>query len=140
VDLKPGDVADGMKIEALWRKIEIEYGRRGYLDMKLSTEPQFDDTAHRISYRASITEGPQYRMGELVITGLSLDAEKRLRQYWRISPGQVFENDYYESRLNILAKPSRDVFGEMPVHYNELGHLLRPDTSRHTVDVLLDFK
>jgi hypothetical protein len=39
-----------------------------------------------------------------------------------------------------LSKPSRDIFGELPVHYNELGHLLRPNTSRHTVDVLLDFK
>jgi outer membrane protein assembly factor BamA len=140
VDLKPGDAADGMRIEALWQKVEIEYGRRGYLDMKLSTEPQFDDAVHQISYRAGISEGPQYRMGDLVITGLSLDAEKRLRQYWRISAGQVFDNDYCQSQLNLLAKPNRDVFGELPVHYNEFGHLLRPDTSRHAVDVLLDFK
>ena len=57
VDLKPGDVADGMKIESLWQKIESEYGRRGYLDMKLNAEPQFDDSAHQISYRVSIVGG-----------------------------------------------------------------------------------
>ena len=140
VELKSGDVADGMKIEALWQKIESEYGRRGYLDMKLSTEPQFDDNAHQISYRVSISEGPQYRMGDMVITGLSIDAEKRLRQAWQIAPGQIFDDGYYELHLKILSKPSRDIFGELPVHYNELGHLLRPNTSRHTVDVLLDFK
>ena len=39
VELKPGDVADGMKIEALWQKIESYYGQRGYLDMKLNAEP-----------------------------------------------------------------------------------------------------
>jgi len=140
VELKPGDVADGMKIEALWQKIESYYGQRGYLDMKLTANPQFDDAAHQIAYRVSISEGPQYRMGDMIITGLSLDAEKRLRQAWQISPGQIFDDGYYELHMKILSKPNRDIFGDLPVHYNEFGHLLRPDTSRHTVDVLLDFK
>jgi outer membrane protein assembly factor BamA len=140
VELKSGDVADGMKIEDLWQKIESEYGRRGYLDMKLNAEPQFDDAAHQISYRVTISEGPQYRMGDLVITGLSLDAEKRLRQAWQIAPGQIFDDGYYELHVKLLTRPSRDIFGDLPVHYNEFGHLLRPNTSLHTVDVLLDFK
>jgi outer membrane protein insertion porin family len=140
VDLKPGDVADGMKIEGSWQKIEAEYERRGYLDRKLSPEPHYDDSAHQISYRVSIAEGPQYRMGEMVITGLSVDAEKRLRQAWQIAPGAVFDDVYYEQHLKILSKPNRDIFGDLPVHYNEFGHLLRPDTARHTVDVFLDFK
>jgi outer membrane protein insertion porin family len=140
VELKTGDIADGMKIEALWQKIESYYGQHGYLDVKLSAEPQFDDAAHQISYRVTISEGPQYRMGDMVITGLSLDAEKRLRQAWQISPGQIFDDGYYQLHMKILSKPSRDIFGELPVHYNEFGHLLRPDSNRHTVDVLLDFK
>jgi outer membrane protein assembly factor BamA len=140
VELKTGEIADGIKIEALWQKIESYYGQHGYLDVKLNAEPQFDDTAHQISYRVAISEGPQYRMGDMVITGLSLDAEKRLRQAWQIAPGQIFDDGYYELHIKILSKPSRDIFGELPVHYNEFGHLLRPDTSHHTVDVLLDFK
>jgi len=140
VDLKPGDIADGMKIEDLWQKIEANYGKRGYLDMKLNAEPQFDDTAHQISYRVTFSEGPQYRMGDMVITGLSVDAEKRLRQAWQIAPGKIFDNGYYEQHMKLLSKPSRDIFGDLPVHYNEFGHLLRPNTSLHSVDVLLDFK
>jgi hypothetical protein len=42
--------------------------------------------------------------------------------------------------MKMLSKPSRDIFGDLPVHYNEFGHLLRPNTDHHTVDVLLDFK
>ena len=140
VALKTGEIADGMKIEDQWQKVESYYGQHGYLDMKLSAEPHFDDTTHEISYRASITEGPQYRMGDMVITGLSVDAEKRLRQAWQIAPGQIFDDGYYELHVKILSKPSSEIFGNLPVHYNEFGHLLRPDTSRHTVDVLLDFK
>jgi hypothetical protein len=140
VVLKPGDLADGTKTENMWREIELEYKRRGYLDMKLDADSQLDDGAHQVSYRVKLTEGAQYRMGEMIITGLSLDAEKRLRQIWRIAPGQVFDETYYESHVTLFAKPTRDVFGDLPVHYNEFGHLLRPDTSRHVVDVLLDFK
>lgn len=140
IELKPGDLADGMKIEDRWQKIETYYRQRGYLDVKTKVEPQFDDAARQVSYRVTISEGPQYRMGDVVITGLSLDAEKRLRQAWQLAPGQVFNNVYYEDHLKILAKPNRAVFGDLPVHYNEFGHLLRPNPDRQTVDVLLDFK
>ncbi len=140
VNLKPGDAADGIKIENIWRNIKFEYMSRGYLDLKLDVEPQLDDSAHQVFYRVSFTEGSQYRMGQMIITGLSLDAEKRLRQAWQIASGQIFDNNYYESHMTIFAKPSREIFGDLPVHYNEFGHLLRPDTNRHVVDVLLDFK
>ena len=129
-----------MKIGYLWRKIELEYGRRGYLDMKLTSDAQFDDAAHQISYRVKISEGCQYHMGEMVITGLSVEAERRLREAWQIAPGQVFDDGYYEMHMKMLAKPSREIFGNLPVHYNEFGHLLRPNADHHTVDVLMDFK
>ncbi len=138
--MKSGDVADGMKIEDFWRRIESDYGNRGYLDAKVDAQPQFDDAAHQVSYRASIVEGPQYRMGEMVITGLSLDAEKVLRRAWQIAPGQIFDNGYFEKLIKVLIKPSPEIFGDMPVHYTECGHWLRPNGDRHTVDVLLDFK
>jgi outer membrane protein assembly factor BamA len=140
VELKPGDPVDGMKMEALWRKVELAYASHGYLDAKLEPHPQFDDAAHRVSYRVTVVEGPQYRMGEMVVTGLSLDAEKRLRQSWLIAPGQVFDDGYFEKLTTELAKPSVTIFGEMPIHYTQFGHFLRPDLSKHTVDVLLDFK
>src|SRR5258706_13205959 len=78
VGMKPGEVADGMKIEAVWRALQLEYGKRGYLDAKLDPQPEFDDAAHRVSYRVNIVEGVSYRMGEVVLTGLSPDAEKQL--------------------------------------------------------------
>jgi outer membrane protein assembly factor BamA len=138
--VKTGEVADGLKIEALWQDVELEYGKRGYLDAKLDAQPDFDDAAHRVSYHVNITEGPQYRMGEMTVTGLSLDAEKQLRHAWQLAPGQIFDNAYFETLLSVLARPKPEIFGELPVHYTQCGHWLRPDTDRHTVDVLLDFK
>jgi outer membrane protein insertion porin family len=138
--MKPGEVADGMKVEAVWRALQLEYGKRGYLDAKLDPQPDFDDTAHRVSYRVNIVEGVTYHMGELVVSGLSPDAEKQLRHAWQLAPGQVFDNAYFENLLGMLAKPRREIFGDLPIHYTQCGHFLRPDTERHTVDVLLDFK
>lgn len=138
--LRPGDVADGMKIEAEWQRIEFEYKRHGYLDVKLNPQQEFDDANRQVSYEVEIAEGAQYRMGDMVITGLSLDAEKRLRRIWQLAPGQVFDNGYYDNMAKDLQKPTAAVFGEMPVHYNEFGHFLRANADRHTVDVLLDFK
>jgi len=138
--IKSGDVADGMKIESGWQTIEAEYARRGYLDMKFTPQAKFDDGSRQISYQVTIVEGPQYRMGEMVITGLSVEAEKRLRHYWQIAPGEVFNNAYFETLAKELAKPSVTVFGELPLHYTTFGHWLRPNSEQHTVDVLLDFK
>jgi len=138
--IKSGDVADGMKIESAWRTIEDEYARRGYLDVKFTAQPQFDDGSRQISYQVSVIEGPQYRMGELVITGLSVEAEKRLRHYWQIAPGEVFNSGYFDALAKELVKPSTNVFGELLLHYQKFGNWLRPNMDLHTVDVLLDFK
>jgi outer membrane protein assembly factor BamA len=129
-----------MKIALLWQDLQMEYGKRGYLDTKLDPQADFDDAGHRVSYRVNIVEGFPYRMGELVVTGLSPDAEKQLRRTWQIASGQVFDNAYFVKLLGMLEKPRREVFGELPVHYTQFGHFLRTDTDRHTVDVLLDFK
>jgi len=106
----------------------------------LNPQQEFDDANRQVSYRVEIAEGSQYRMGDMVITGLSLDAEKRLRRVWQLAAGQVFDNGYYDNMTKELQKPTAAVFGEIPIHYNEFGHFLRPNTDRHTVDVLLDFK
>jgi len=77
-------------------------------------------------------------MGEMVVTGLSLDGEKQLRHAWQLAPGQIFDNSYFEKLLKVLARPRPEIFGDMPIHYTQCGHWLRPNTDGHTVDVLLD--
>jgi outer membrane protein assembly factor BamA len=140
VAVKPGDLADGLRLAAGWQQIELEYGHRGYLDAKATPVPQFDDANGTVAYNVKIVEGPQYRMGELVITGLSVDAERALRNAWRLAPGQIFDNTYFDSMLAKLEKPTVAIFGEMPVHYAQMGHWLRTNPQNHVVDVLIDFQ
>jgi outer membrane protein insertion porin family len=138
VGLAPGEVANGMKIEAAWERVRSEYGQQGYLDAALEPQATFDDAAQKVSYLVKITEGPRYRMGQLVITGLSLTAERLLAAAWRIPAGQVFDKTYYEEFLENQAR-KKMAFGEHIVNFKEVGHLLRTDPAKKTVDVLLDF-
>jgi hypothetical protein len=137
---KTGDLADGMRLEASWQQIELEYGHRGYLEAKVAPVPQFDGNAAKVVYSVKITEGPQYRMGALVITGLSVDAERAVRNSWRLAPGQVLDKTYMDGMLSKLEKPTVAIFGEMPVHYGRMGYLLRVNPETHVADLLIDFQ
>jgi outer membrane protein insertion porin family len=138
--LKPGALADGMEVEAAVDKIRDEYGRRGYLDAAVQPDISFDERAHNVSYKIAIAEGTQYHMGGWVITGVSTNGEARLRSQFPIAAGDVFDKIKFEEFLVGLQNHSKDIFGELPIHYESVGHWLRQDAAKATVDVLLDLK
>ena len=140
VGLKPGDVADGMKIEAGWDRVREEFAHHGYLDAKVDPVPAFDDSARTVSYSVAIHEGRQYRFGKMVLTGLSPTAEKKLHAAWPIPQGEIFDKNKYEDVLTKLQLHQEQIFGELPLHYESVGHWLQADANTGTVDVLLDFK
>jgi len=138
--VKRGDVADGMQIEGAWDRAREEYAHRGYLEAKLDPLPAYDDQEHAVSYSVSIQEGPQYHFGKMILTGISPAAERKLHAAWPIAAGEIFDKAKFEDLLAKLQTHQEQVFGELPVHYENVGHWLQTDASKNTVDVLLDFK
>src|SRR5256714_5558381 len=138
--LKPGDVAEGMAIEAAWDHVRDEYGRRGYLQSKVNPVPTYDDQAHTVSYKVGIEEGKPFRFSSMVLTGLSPTAQKRLREAWPIPQGEIFDKTKYEDFLTNLQSHHETIFRDLPLHYDEVGHWLQTDDAKGTVEVLLDFK
>jgi outer membrane protein assembly factor BamA len=136
-ELKPGEIADGIKVEGTWEHVRDAYARRGYLDANVNPAPQFDDAGARVRYAVSISEGPQYRMGDLVLSGLSLEAERRIRAAWNIAQGAVFDKEVYEQ---FLSTGVTQAFRGLPVHYQKIGRFLQEDPKSGKVDVLLDFQ
>jgi outer membrane protein assembly factor BamA len=134
------DIADGMQIQAAWVNVSAAYAHIGYLDANIDPQATFDDASGKVTYAVRINEGPQYKMGELVVTGLSLEAEKRLRAAWAMQAGAIFDQTYFESFRDKLEKPNPAIFGNLPVHYDKEGELLRRDENKKTVDVLLDYQ
>src|SRR6267154_3841760 len=138
--LKRGDIADGMQVEAGWDRAREEYAHRGYLEAKLDPVPSYDDQTHAVSYAVSIQEGPQYRFGKMILSGISPAAERKLHAAWPIAAGELFDKAKFEDLLTKLQSHQEQVFGELPVHYDNVGHWLQIDAAKGTVDVLLDFK
>jgi len=137
VTLKAGDPVDGMKLEAMWNAARDEYAKAGYLDMTLTPNPQFEESTKRVGYNVAISEGRQYRMGKLVLTGLSIEGERRIRAAWGIAAGAVFNRDIYEEFVDAGIKQA---FVGLPFHYDKVGRFLQQDPDKGLVDVMLDFQ
>ena len=137
VPLKSGDLADGMKIEGAWEAARDAYARRGYLDADVNATARFDEAAKSVHYAVAVTEGPQYRMGKLVLTGLSVEGDRRIRAAWKIPAGAVFDKHVFDEFLDTGVKAA--LMG-LPFHYERLGRYLEKDAQSGTVDVMLDFQ
>ena len=135
--LHAGDPANGMKIEAGWDAARAIYMQHGYLDVDLKPVAKFDAAAAKVSYAVSVTEGSQYHMGKLVLSGLSIDGESRARAAWKIPAGAVFDNSMYQ---DFLENGMKQAFAGFPFHYEKIGRFLQKDSANDTVDVLLDFQ
>jgi len=138
--MKPGDVANGQAIFGAWERVREEYGERGYLEAKVTPSPVYDDTAHTVSYVVTIEEGPQYRFGEMTISGMSLGGERMIREAWTLKPGDLFNKKVFEDFLVRLESHRETIFKDLPAHYDTVGHFLQTDPAKGTVEVLLDFK
>jgi len=137
IELNPGGQADGMKLEASWEDVRKMYHRLGYLDLSMSVSPRFDSATGRARYEVTFQEGPQYHMGNLVLTGLSMEGERRIRSGWKIPTGAVFNEAAYNDFVNTGIKQS---FAGLPVHYEKIGRFLQKDPAGAKVDVMIDFQ
>jgi outer membrane protein assembly factor BamA len=136
------EVANVVKIANGLARVRRAYGRKGYLGVRIRPVTEFDDTARSVSYRFEVTEGPQYRMGELFITGLDEVSANNLRGRWRLLPREVFDEGYLaefekKSVVEFLREAAR---AGNPLPALKLHGKISPDHQKHTVNVTLDFK
>ncbi|MDE3110997.1 MAG: hypothetical protein KGL02_13800 [Acidobacteriota bacterium] len=135
VKLVPGQSANGMTIGAAWNAVRDAFTNLGYLDVKLAPAPHYDDAVKHVSYSVAIDQGPQYRMGQLILSGLSVEGERRIRGAWQIQPGQIFDQAVFD---DFLAHGINKAFEGFPAHYDKIGRYLQKNPN-DTVDVMMDF-
>jgi outer membrane protein assembly factor BamA len=134
--LKQGDVADSMKIEKSWFEVRGVYGKKGYLGVRLKPEPAFDDARRLVTYQVALTEGPQYRMGQVTIAGLPEDEARRVKDAWGLKAGEVFSTSYIDVFLEKVVRGGliRQTQGV------RAGQELKRDEQKLTVDVVVKFE
>lgn len=140
--MNPGDIADGVKIDAGLKNVARAYAQRGYLTPTIKESPEFDEAASLVSYRFNITEGPRYFMGNVIITGVTPAEAEELKSKWTLGANAVFDESYLEQfrqgplRDFIRNKAQRSRIGARPdVEVSE-----RPDAQKSSVDIVIAFK
>jgi outer membrane protein assembly factor BamA len=130
-EMKEGDIADGVKIETGFLHVKELFGRRGFVALRMKRSPLFDDRARRVTYKVSLSEGPQYKMGTLIITGLADADAAKLKNGFNLQGGEIFNASYVEQfksgfvpRSGIVKPPTKEVDLRM-----------RRDASKLVVDV-----
>jgi outer membrane protein insertion porin family len=106
--MKPNEVADIRKIEKAIGKIRDFYGKRGYMALRLKSTPNFDDRSRSVTYRFAISEGPQYKMGNLTLKGIPGADTEKLSTQWKLQRSDVYDSTYPAQFLKLVQR-SADV-------------------------------
>lgn len=111
VRAKPGEPANTIRIHDNLKDIQKLYASKGYVTAALKADAIFDDSPGTAIIRLEIKEGPEFRMGELEFRGLDNSLTAKLREAWKIRPGEVYDAGYLEEYLpeaHKLLPPSLD--------------------------------
>jgi outer membrane protein assembly factor BamA len=92
--MKEGEIANGIKFDQGLVEVENRYGHSGHLDVSLEAKPVFDEATSRVTFQIAVKEGPQYRMGKLLVKGLSAADAHVLEEKWKLKSGEIFDSSY----------------------------------------------
>ncbi len=140
--MKNREVANVVKIAAGINRVRKAYGRKGYIAARVRPETDFDDAERSVTYRLHVTEGPQYRMGDLVITGLDEAATNNLRGRWRLLHREVYDEGYVDEfvRKVIPEFQKEQARAGNPFPALKLETKATPDKDRLEVNVTINIK
>jgi outer membrane protein assembly factor BamA len=94
-----GQPANTIRLGDNLKDIQKLYGSKGFLLAEIKPEATFDDAAGTVAMRLAVTEGFVFHMGELEFRGLDNSLTAKLRNAWKIRPGDVYDSTYLEEYL-----------------------------------------
>ncbi len=133
--MRSGEIANGLKIDVGLAAIIRAYGKQGYVTLQVAPKLDFDDVNKRVALTVVINEGPQFRMGNLTVLGLSANGANMFKELWQIKTGDVYDATYLGEFLKRLV----DAGGIPADQINRIKTDVKPDKQRLTVDVAIDF-
>ncbi len=102
IHLPLGETADAVRLESDLENVRRIYRSHGYMAAQVIPEPKIDDEKATVSYVLKVTEGEQYKMGDLEIVGLDTQATNRLQQAWTLREGDPYNADYPKKYLDTI--------------------------------------
>jgi outer membrane protein insertion porin family len=140
--MNPGDLADGTKIDNGLKNVAKAYGRRGHLTASVKESVEYDDAASLVTYRFSISEGPRYFMGNLIVNGLPAADAEQLKSKWTMGTNAVFDEGYVEEFHRTSLREFMTSYAQRSRSGTRFGveFATRPDAQKQTVDVVITIK
>jgi len=99
VRLEPGQAANMMRLGDSLSEIQKLYGSKGFVTASITPQPSFDETAGSVAITLEVKEGPVFHMGDLEFRGLDNGLTAKLRNAWKIRPGEVYNSTYLSEYL-----------------------------------------
>jgi outer membrane protein assembly factor BamA len=130
--LKRGDPASRIMLMSTISKVGDRYAAVGYLDAKVSVEPQKDDARHEIAYTFGVVPGEQYRVGSVKAENLNADQQAEFDKDWKLAPGEIYNQDM--ARASVFKMASARVFQGFTPKLNRVA-----DPKAHLVAVTVSF-
>jgi outer membrane protein assembly factor BamA len=132
--MSQGALANGKKIDAGWEQVDQAYGKHGYVEAHVKPAPTYDDASRSVSFRAAVSEGPQYHMGTFTVSGPPLAVVQQIQSRWRLKPGAIYDSTYWH---DFATKDLPSLLAAVQLHMTSI--LLEPRLNRDqlTVDVSL---
>jgi outer membrane protein insertion porin family len=104
VHAEPGQPANTVRLNDEITQVQTLYGTRGFVTATVKAKADFDDAASTVAIHLSVNEGPVFHMGELQFRGLDNSLTAKLRNAWKLRPGDVYDSSYLNQYLPAAQK------------------------------------
>jgi outer membrane protein assembly factor BamA len=132
--IQQGDVFDTQKIREGLEQLRKAYAAKGFVNMTAVPSTQIDDKTAGVALLVEISEGRQFRIGNVEIVGFDTPAIHTFLLEFGIAPGVVFDS----SQLDGL---NEDIQSILPGRFNLEDDLKRRlDEDRGTVDLIFNIR
>lgn len=129
LNMKTGAPANLAQLEDDLVQVRKIYDSKGYLATSIKPMASFNDAESSVAISLMVTEGPQFQMGSLLMTGVPENIQRKLLSNWKLAAGEAYSPEYVKEYL----KKNASLFEGRSVRIRE-GR--KPD---NTVDLTLEF-
>ena len=99
VRAEPGQPANTVRLADNLKDIQKLYGSHGFVTATIKSDAESDDAAGTVVIHLDVKEGFVYHMGELEFRGLDNSLTAKLRNAWKIRPGDIYDSTYLSDYL-----------------------------------------
>lgn len=132
---RPNGPEPGARLHNLWTAIVDRYKSKGYLDVKVIPNPQFDPNSSKVDYNVAIETGPVYHLAFVKFEGVSDQLRALLVHNWQMLPGDPFDETYAANFVSITQQHDpvlRRTLSGVVAHFNATA-----DQQTHDVNVVI---